>query len=123
MSDLRHRPLSRARFAIYLIAREHGYSFTQIGTFIGRDHSTIVHGTQAIVRLMADDLTYRAFVDTLREQAASYVPYERITLPEALKPEQPYVPPAIAVPPQLKVKNHRLAKCECRHFGIWSHVQ
>lgn len=45
MSERRYRSFSVPRQVIYWLAhRDMGYSLTRIGTFMHRDHSTVMHG-------------------------------------------------------------------------------
>lgn len=45
-SPRRHRDVARARFLFMYRAHMAGFTTTQIGTFLSRDHSTVVHGIQ-----------------------------------------------------------------------------
>jgi hypothetical protein len=40
----RHKHLVTARFEAYHLLRQHGYSLTQIGERMHRDHTTVLHG-------------------------------------------------------------------------------
>lgn len=55
-SPCRNRKLAYARFAACLIMREKGCkSYTEIGRFLKRDHSSIIHACQRANELIAND--------------------------------------------------------------------
>ena len=51
-----------ARFGLYKALHLRGNSYSQIGRWFDRDHSTIIHGTRRADEIMQDDLDYRAKV-------------------------------------------------------------
>jgi len=57
MSKSRQQKLARARFAIYYLAwLNTRHSFPSVGRYMGRDHTTIMHGrTRAIELIRKDD--------------------------------------------------------------------
>lgn len=64
----RSRDLVWIRWAIAVVAREHGRSLPQIGTCLNRDHTTILHGLRACKDL--DDPDYLELLRRLREDVA-----------------------------------------------------
>jgi chromosomal replication initiator protein len=51
---------------MYLMRQQAGASFPAIGEFLGgRDHSTIVHGCQAIDQRRKQDARFRSMLDNL----------------------------------------------------------
>jgi chromosomal replication initiation ATPase DnaA len=46
-SPIRRRPIAWPRQEFMLAAHEAGFSMPQIGRFLGRDHTTILHGIRA----------------------------------------------------------------------------
>lgn len=44
----RKRPVSFARFSIYVILRERGWTTTQVSAALGLDHSSVIHGTRRV---------------------------------------------------------------------------
>ena len=59
IADARH-------IAMYLMRHQGGGSFPAIGEYLGgRDHSTIVHGCQAVEKRSKTDARYRSVVETL----------------------------------------------------------
>ncbi len=66
-------PASRARQMYYLIARQQGYSTTQIGNHISRDHTSTIHGSRKMQKLLADyhwQTQYRAVMQDLAVEVA-----------------------------------------------------
>jgi chromosomal replication initiator protein len=63
----RTKKISEARqVCMYLMRQQAGASFPVIGDFLGgRDHSTVVHGCQAIAKRRAQDTRFRAMLDAL----------------------------------------------------------
>ena len=63
----RTRKVSEARQVCMYLMRQHaGASFPMIGEFLGgRDHSTVVHGCQAITKRRVQDPRFRAMLDSL----------------------------------------------------------
>lgn len=52
MSKRKDRRCVRPRWvAFYLLHESYGYSLPQIGRFFGKDHTTILHGVQQLIRL------------------------------------------------------------------------
>lgn len=47
MSDARRAQVAHARQEVMRLAVDAGFSTTQVGRFLGRDHSTVVHGIKA----------------------------------------------------------------------------
>jgi hypothetical protein len=61
---------SRARQAVFLVSREHGHSFPQIGRRLNRkDHTTVIHGCRYAEAVARIDPAYRERVELLRQQA------------------------------------------------------
>ncbi|RMD85962.1 MAG: chromosomal replication initiator protein DnaA [Candidatus Dadabacteria bacterium] len=63
----RTKKLAEARHvAMYLMRNYAGMSFPAIGEYLGgRDHSTVIHGCQAVERRCREDQTYRGMIATL----------------------------------------------------------
>lgn len=55
------------RFALYKALRMRGWSYPQIGRFLNRDHSTIIHGVDRAEWKMERDAEYAAKVKALAE--------------------------------------------------------
>lgn len=51
-----------ARFAIWCALRDTGSTYTQIGRWFDRDHSTIINGVRRAHQIAEQDLDYRAKV-------------------------------------------------------------
>lgn len=51
ISPARPLHLCAVRYAVYMTAREWGYSYPDIGNVVGRDHSTVMHALQTRRRL------------------------------------------------------------------------
>ncbi len=62
----RSRDLVWIRWAIALVAREHGRSLPQIGEALNRDHTTILHGIRACKGVCDPD--YLELLRRLREE-------------------------------------------------------
>lgn len=52
ISDARDKASVRARWLIFSIARNYGYSYPQIGEAVGRDSSTVISGVRAVETAM-----------------------------------------------------------------------
>lgn len=65
----------RVRQACFLIAREHGWSYPEIGHRMNRDHSTVIHGCDTAQVWAERDMDYAAMVDKLRTRAATAKPF------------------------------------------------
>lgn len=65
----RNRRFVHPRHAVYLIAREHEHSFSQIGRVVNRDHTTIIHGERTCGVWMEHSPEYLEQVCLLRRQA------------------------------------------------------
>jgi chromosomal replication initiation ATPase DnaA len=71
VGDRHKRPLAYARFAVALVANEHGKSLSLIGRiFHGRHHTTIRDGVHRARLLEASDPDFAELVRLLREEAA-----------------------------------------------------
>lgn len=81
-SHQRFKPLCRARFACYYVAREQGHSFPAVGRVMDRDHSTVLYGARQADMLLERDEIFRARVKRVRELSASAKPFvaERMAL-------------------------------------------
>ena len=89
-SNSRKRELVWARNIFMVIARrEYGFSTTQIGFFLGRDHSTVVHSTERHdSSLTTKDIPYilwykKAYNHVMRE--AKGIEFDNNTILEALR--------------------------------------
>jgi len=69
----RTRKVSEARqVCMYLMRQQAGASFPAIGEFLGgRDHSTVVHGCQAVGKRLVQDPRFRAMLDALIRSLAA----------------------------------------------------
>lgn len=66
MDRSRHPWLVEARWVLFWIGhRRHGYSLPRIGAFMGRDHTTILHGIQQIDRRFSEFETVIGQVEKL----------------------------------------------------------
>lgn len=65
----------RPRQAVYLVAREQGLSFPQIGRRLGRDHSTVLNGIGVCHKHMRADPNYAGKVEALRQRVAECKPW------------------------------------------------
>ena len=60
------REYMRPRLAVYWAAREVlGYSYSQIGRILNRDHTTIMSGYRRALSLRETDATFRAMSDAV----------------------------------------------------------
>lgn len=59
------------RFAVMLVAREHGKSTTQIGHVLGgMDHTSVLHGSARAIEIAAEDPDYARLIALLRAEAS-----------------------------------------------------
>lgn len=76
MGPSRKGRIPRMRHACYLIAKESGYSYPQIGKFFGgRDHSTIINGVKRAEDLCAHRPEYKAIVERIRALSNQAKPF------------------------------------------------
>lgn len=94
LSATRLRYVARIRQACYLIAREHGHSFPEIGRRMNRDHSSVIHGCEQAEMLFARDADCARFVENLRERCLTYRPFswERLMRGIPLEDAKPLIP-------------------------------
>ena len=59
--------VTRARFAICKALRMRGWSYAQIGRFLKRDHSTVIHAVKRADYMMEKDPDYAEAVKALSE--------------------------------------------------------
>lgn len=72
----RRHNICAVRAAVYIIAREHGYTFPEIGQRIGgRDHSTVIHGYNALPRYRHYFGFVDEFVEAVRANALALPPF------------------------------------------------
>ncbi len=71
----RNGPVIRIRQACYLIAREQGWSYPEIGNRMDRDHSTVVHGCATAQRWCTNDPYFATMVNNLRDRATRARPF------------------------------------------------
>lgn len=76
------------RFAICLVAREHGHSYPKIGSHLNRDHSSVIHGVERARDTIWRDPVYQLFVDDLRRIVAVTPPFVEGAPPQP-KPKPP----------------------------------
>ena len=68
VGNCRVQKLARIRHAVYMVCREQGYSYPQIGAHVGgRDHSTIVHGVKVAQSFCERDKDFADLVAALRQ--------------------------------------------------------
>ena len=51
-SKLRYRRLVTVRWRVFYALRQQGFSYPEIGELLKRDHSTVIHGVQAWLKLI-----------------------------------------------------------------------
>lgn len=66
LGGYRFQFVTRARFAIYLALRRRGWSYEQIGKFLGRDHSSVIHGVKRAEYMVEKDAAFAAKVTELQ---------------------------------------------------------
>lgn len=72
------RPFVVPRFAFYDLARAHtARSLPQIGTYLHRDHTTVLHGMCRSARLTEESEDYRAKLQAARDHLFTSAPYRR----------------------------------------------
>ena len=62
VSRKRWREVLLPRFAVMMVMHGRGYSSSQIGTVLQRDHSTVLSGLKVARRLAANDPLFRGMV-------------------------------------------------------------
>jgi chromosomal replication initiator protein len=68
LSRNRSRRFAHCRQIAMYLAREHGdYSLMDIGLYLGRDHTTVLHGVLAVARRIDADWELRTQIRVLRE--------------------------------------------------------
>lgn len=66
LGPVRMFPFCRARWAVWQVLRERGYSYPRIGAHFNRDHSTIIHGVKQAAKLYETSPEFADLVDMLR---------------------------------------------------------
>jgi chromosomal replication initiation ATPase DnaA len=62
----KHRKyISPARFALYKALRMRGWTYPQIGEFLGRDHATVIYGVRRAEYMMGRDPRYAEKVEAI----------------------------------------------------------
>lgn len=70
----RIRPLVTIRHIFCFIAYGYGYPLTEIGRFLGRDHTTIIHALHCVeAHIKTGDSIFSTYVDILRDNAPNLV--------------------------------------------------
>ena len=70
----RIRPLVTIRHIFCFIAYGYGYPLTEIGRFLGRDHTTIIHALHCVeAHIKTGDSIFSTYVDLLRHNAPNLV--------------------------------------------------
>lgn len=64
-----HAEPTLARFAVYLVAREKGKSYPQIGRAMNRDHSTVIYGCRRAAEIEKTDEEFATLLRLLRVEA------------------------------------------------------
>ena len=63
------KPIARGRqLCMWLLRHETQHSYSMIGRVISRDHTTVVHGVNAITERMESDEALKAKAEALRSQ-------------------------------------------------------
>jgi len=65
MGNYRFKFLMPAKFALCAALRAQGFSYSRIGKFLGRDHSTIIYAVDRAHWQMSKDPQYKDKIDTL----------------------------------------------------------
>lgn len=84
----RVKKLAQIRHAICLVCREQGYSFTQIGAVMGRDHTTIVHSAKVARDAITRNKDFADLVAALRQSSPEFKYVGKLIEPE--EPVSPY---------------------------------
>lgn len=66
LSPSRRQVHVRPRRMVYLALREEGKSMEQIGRWLNRDHTTVVHGCQVARSIIAQDQRMKAAFEKLK---------------------------------------------------------
>jgi chromosomal replication initiation ATPase DnaA len=67
MGPYRYDFVVRARQALFLALRRRGWSYPDIGWFLKRDHSTVIHGVKRALYIAERDPDYAAKVEHLTD--------------------------------------------------------
>lgn len=73
MGPSRFRFVTVPRFALYKAMRMRGWSYSQIGRFMDRDHTTVMHGVTRAEYYMERDPDYTAKVNALAVYQSPHV--------------------------------------------------
>ena len=65
--------VSARQIIVYLLQKYTDLSTTQIGTCIGRDHSTVIHSSAVVKKRMDDDNDFKLEVNSLEKELATEV--------------------------------------------------
>ena len=57
-----------ARYAAMAALRRWGYSWSVIGRYLNRDHTTVMHGTSRARRLADEDAEYAAAIELIADE-------------------------------------------------------
>lgn len=75
LGDCRAAKVARVRFAVMLVARQHGLTYPVIGRLLGdRDHTTIVHGVKRAKEIAAVDGEYSHLCKALAQVIPRFIP-------------------------------------------------
>ena len=103
------------RFAICMVAREHGHSYPQIGKRINRDHSTVIHAVDRAEYMFVRDPDFAVFVMDLRhlvKVTPPFVPGAPLPKPVTRKPVHAWLPvqPVVIAEPLPVIVTRPVAK-------------
>lgn len=70
-ATIRTREIADARLAFYLLATHAGHGAETIGTYLGRERSSVSHGTSAAWKMVDTDRHFAAMVEKIKALVAS----------------------------------------------------
>jgi chromosomal replication initiation ATPase DnaA len=73
IGSIKEQRIVLARQAVMFALHAAGFSSTQIGKALGREHTTVLHGIKAARRRMDADAGYRRKVDAMAHMARQHV--------------------------------------------------
>lgn len=114
----RLRAISRARAAVCLIAREHGYSYTDIAKALRKDHTSVIHACNRLPILEMYEHGLARFVRKLRRDS------NFVELALAEKPEHIQLGKSVptAVENAIKPRNNFRVEAKDRDNGHRFHI-
>lgn len=73
MGPARFHFVTYPRFAAYKALKMRGWSYSHIGRFMGRDHSTVIHGVRRADYIASRDAHFKECIEILRDFSPEYV--------------------------------------------------